>query len=85
MRTGALLMVIGVLRLAQIARSRCRISPALCGVLLEVLGHVAFTGPARSPADILGLVVVLFAWLKSAGPARERSTALPQAAWRWQG
>ena len=85
MRTGALLMVIGVVRLAQIARSRWRISLTLGGVLLEVLGHVMFTGQARGATDLLGLVVVLFAWLKSAGPAPGRSNALPQAAWRWQG
>ncbi len=85
MRTGALLTVIGVIRLARIARSHWRISLALCGVLLEVLGHVVFTGPARGAADLLGLVVVLFAWLKSADPASSRSPALPQAAWRWHG
>jgi hypothetical protein len=85
MRTGGLLMVIGVMRLAQIARSRWRISLALCGVLLEVMGHFVFTGPARGAADLLGLVVVLFALLKSTDPAGGRSTALPQTAWRWHG
>ncbi len=85
MRTGALLMVIGVVRLAQIARSHWRISLGLCGVLLEVLGHVAFTGPARGTAEVLGLVVVLFVYLRSTDPATDRSTALPQAAWRWHG
>lgn len=85
MRTGALLMVIGVVRLAQIARSRWRISLTFGGVLLQVLGHVVFTGQASGAADVLGLVVVLFAWLKSAGPAPGRSNALPQAAWRWHG
>jgi len=84
MRTGALLMVISVMRLARIARSHWRISLGLCGVLLEVLGHVAFTGPARGTADLLGLVVVLFAWLKSADPASDRA-AMPQVAWRCHG
>ena len=84
MRTGALLLVVGVMRLAQIGRSRWRISLGLCGVLLEVLGHLVLTGPARGAADLLGLAVVLFAWLKSADPAQDRA-ALPQAAWRWQG
>ena len=54
-------------------------------MLLEVLAHVVFTGQAPGVADLLGLVVVLFAWLKSAGPAPGRSNALPQAAWRWHG
>ena len=85
MRTGALLMVMGIVWLAQIARSRWRISLTLAGVLLEVLAHVVFTGPARGVADLLGLVVVLFAWLKSAGPAPGPSNALPLAAWRWHG
>ena len=84
MRTGALLTVISVIRLVRTARSRWRISLGLCGVLLEVLGHVAFTGPARGTADLLGLVVVLFAWLKSADPASDRA-AMPQAACRWHG
>ncbi len=85
MRTGMLLTVIGVIRLARIARSRWRISLGLCGVLLEVFGHAVFTGPARGAADLLGLVAVLFAVLKSADPASGRGTALPQAAWRWHG
>lgn len=85
MRTGALLTVINVLRLARIARCRWRISLGLCGVLLEVLGHVAFVGPAGGAADLLGLGVVLFAWLKSADPVSDRRAAMPQAAWRWHG
>ena len=54
-RTGALLTVIGVLRLARMARTRWRISLGLCGVLLEVLGHSVFTGPAGGAAGLLGL------------------------------
>jgi hypothetical protein len=73
------------MRLVRIARSRWRISLGICGVLLEVLGHVAFTGPARGAADFLGLVVVLFAWLKSSAPANGHSTALSQTVWRWHG
>jgi membrane-bound ClpP family serine protease len=84
MRTGALLLVVGVMRLSQIGRSRWRISLGLCGVLLEVLGHLVFTGQARGVADLLGLAVVLFAWLKSADPAQDRAV-VQQAAWRWQG
>jgi len=84
MRTGALLLVVGVMRLSQVGRSRWRIGLGLCGVLLEVLGHLVFTGPARGVADLLGLAVVLFAWLKSADPAQDRAV-VQQAAWRWQG
>jgi hypothetical protein len=85
MRTGALLMLVGVMRLTRIACARWRISLGLCGMLLVVLGHVAFVGPARGAADFVGLVVVLFAWLKSADPASERRTAMPQATWHWPG
>ena len=84
-RTSALLTVIGVMRLAQIARAYWRTSLALSGVLLEILGHSVFTGPARGAADLLGLVVILVALLKSADPASYRGTALPQAGWRWHG
>jgi hypothetical protein len=84
-RTGALLAVVGVMRLARTARSRWRISLGLCGMLLEVLGHTVCTGPARGTADLLGLVVIAVAVLKSTGPAETRRPALPQTAWRWHG
>ena len=84
-RTSALLTVIGVMRLAQIARAYWRTSVGLSGVLLEILGHSLFTGPARGAAELLGLAAILVALLKSAGPASYRGTALPQAGWRWHG
>ena len=86
MRTGVLLTVVGVTRLAQIARSRWRISLGLLGVLLEVLGHTVATGPAPGATDLLGLAVVLVALLKGADPAASRgAVAVPQVAWRWCG
>jgi hypothetical protein len=85
MRTGAMLTIIGVLRLARTARSRWRISLVLCGVLLEVLGHTVCTGVTRGAADLLGLVVVTVAMLKSTGPAEARRAALPQAGSHWHG
>ena len=85
-RTGALLTVMGVLRLTQLARYRWRLSLGLAGLLLEVLGHSMFDGPARGAADLVGLAVVLVAFLKSGDPARSRRpAAVPQAASRWQG
>ena len=84
-RTGFLLAVIGAARLARSARSHWRISLALCGLLLEITGHSVFAGPARGAADLLGLVLVLTAVLKSGSPAGDRRPALPQAAWRWHG
>ncbi len=86
MRTGALLAIIGDMRLVRIARSRWRISLGLLGVLLEVLGHFVLAGPARGGAGLLGLAVVLVALLKSADPAATRgAVAVTQAAWRWHG
>jgi hypothetical protein len=84
-RTGALLTIIGVLRLARSARSRWRISLGLGGVLFEVLGHTVCTGTARGAADLLGLVVIVVAVLKSEGPAEPRRAALAQATWHGHG
>ncbi len=84
-RTGVLLAAIGALRLARTARARWRISLACCGVLLEVLGHSVLVGPARGAADLLGLVVIVIAVLKSEGRAEDRGRVVPQAAWRWHG
>jgi len=81
-RTGLLLAVVGVIRLARTARIRWRISLGLGGVLL---GHSVLPGPARGAADLLGLVVVAVAVLKSEGPAEAGRQALPQTAWRWHG
>jgi hypothetical protein len=82
-RTGLLLAVIGAARMARSARSHWRISLALCGLLLEIAGHSALAGPARGAADLLGLMLVLTAVLKSGRPAGDHRPALPQAAWRW--
>ena len=84
-RTGALLTVIGALRLARMARTRWRISLGLCGVLLEVLGHSVFTGQARGAAGLLGLAVIIVAVLKSGSPAEARRPVPSQVAWRWHG
>ncbi len=81
MRTGALLTIMGVIRLAQAARHRWRLSLGLAGVLLEFLGHSVLTGPARGAADLLGLAVILVALLKGGDPAR--GPAIPLATWRW--
>lgn len=83
MRTGALLTVIGLMRLVRMARVRWRISLGLCGVLLEVLGHSVLDGPARGAADLLGLVIVTVAVLRSAGSGETRLPAVPQVVWRW--
>jgi hypothetical protein len=82
-RTSLLLAVIGAARLVQAARAHWRISLVLGGLLLEIAGHSVLAGPARGAADLLGLVIVLTAVLKSSRPAADRPPVLPQAAWRW--
>jgi hypothetical protein len=84
-RTGLLLAVIGAAWLARSACSHWRVSLALGGMALEIAGHSVLAGPARGTADLLGLVLVLTAVLKSGSPAGDRRPALPQAAWRWHG
>jgi hypothetical protein len=82
-RTGLLLAVIGAARMGRSARSHWRVSLALCGLLLEIAGHSALAGPARGAADLLGLMLVLTAVLKSGRPAGDRRPGMPQTAWRW--
>jgi hypothetical protein len=85
LRLGALLMVVGVMRLARIVRSRWRLSIGLSGILLEVIGHTLLSGPAQSAADLIGLVVILYALLRNPEPASARGAGIPQAAWRHPG
>ena len=84
-RTGMLLAVIGVVRMARMARLRWRISLGFCGILLQILGHWVLGGPARGAADLLGLVIVTVAVLKSEGQAESGRRVIPQAACRWHG
>ncbi len=84
-RTGMLLAIIGVARMARMARVRWRITLGFCGILLEILGHWVLGGPARGAADLLGLVIVTVAVLKSEGPAESRRRVVSQTAYRWQG
>jgi hypothetical protein len=84
-RTGLLLAVLGSVRLARAARWHWRISLGLGGLLLEILAHSVLAGPVRGAADLLGLVLVLTAVLKSTGPASDHRPVMPQTAWRWHG
>lgn len=84
-RAGLLLAILGGVRLVRAARWHWRISLGLGGLLLEILGHSALGGPVRGAADLLGLILVLTAVLKSTGPAADRRPVMPQTAWRWHG
>ncbi len=61
LRTGALLVVIGVLRLTRTARTRWEPLSLLAGALLMVTGFVL---PAASGAYLLGLLVLIAVLLK---------------------
>jgi hypothetical protein len=69
LRTGALLMVIGIVRLARTARTRCEPLSLLVGVLLTLIGLLL---PAATGAFLLGLLVLIAALLK--GIREQRST-----------
>src|SRR2546430_5374247 len=68
-RTGALLAVVGLLRLARTARVRGRVSLACCGGLMGGLGPSVLPRPARGTAGPLRLVGVMVAAPKREGPA----------------
>ena len=61
LRTGALLMVVGVLRLARTARARWEPVSLLAGTLLTVVGFVL---PAVGGTFLLGVLVLVVALLK---------------------
>jgi hypothetical protein len=81
-RTGALLAIIGVRRLAQVMRSGWRVSVGLSGALLGFFGLTMFTGGARGMAEAAGLGLFLFALLKGTNPVRG---TVPQVTWRGPG
>lgn len=81
-RTGALLTVIGVMRLAQAMRSCWRVTAGLSGALLGFVGLTMFTGGARGLTELAGLSLFLFALLKSTAPV---PGAVPQVTWKTPG
>ena len=81
LRTGALLAVIGVVRLARITRTRWEPVFLSVGALLMVIGFVL---PAASVAYLFGMLVLVIALLtgiktkgRAAGPAAD--------CWQWRG
>jgi hypothetical protein len=71
LRTGALLAVIGITRLARGLRARWRSMFFVTGGALIVAGVVLPSGAAFVP----GMLVVLIALLKAAGPSHCRAAA----------
>ena len=72
LRTGALLMVIGVLRLARTARTRWEPVSLFAGALLTMAG---FMLPAAAGAFFPGLLGLIVALLKGIKEQRERDPA----------
>lgn len=69
LRTGALLMIIGVLALARTARTRWEPVSLSAGVLLMVAGYLV---PSVAVAFLLGLLVLCAALLKGIRQQRGR-------------
>jgi len=73
LRTGALLTVLGVLRLARTARVRWEPVSLLAGVLIAVTGFVL---PAGGGVFMLGVLVLIVTLLKGIS-AQERDATRP--------
>ena len=80
LRTGALLAVIGITRLACAARIRWQYGILLAGLLLSAVGVALPSGAVLVP----GAAVVLFALLPGS-EATDRRLAALQAERRWHG
>jgi hypothetical protein len=81
LRTGALLALIGVVRLARVARVHWEPVSLVAGGLLMVIGFVL---PAVSVAYLLGMLVLVIALL--AGIKTKSRAAGPAAdCWQWRG
>jgi hypothetical protein len=75
-RTGALLAVIAVIRLAGVMRPRWRLAAAVAGFLIEVVGFNVFSGGTQEASSVLGMALLLFALMKDARQCSSRQAAL---------
>lgn len=80
LRTGALLTVIGITRIARAMRARWRSVFTVTGGLLLVIGFILPNGGAV----VAGLIILLFALLKGAERSHCRAAAQMTAA-HWHG
>ena len=79
LRAGAVLAVVGLRRLARLARARWRPGLLLAGGVMTVVGVILSSGVVLIP----GIVILLFALLKETGaPACQAAAQLAQARWR---
>jgi len=65
-RTGALVGVIAVIRLAQAMRPRWRLIAGVTGFLVEVVGFNVFSGGMQHASSVLGMALLLTAMMKDA-------------------
>ena len=81
LRTGALLALVGVVRLARTVRIRWEPVSLVAGVTLTVIG---FEVPAASVAFPLGLLVLVVALLRGIA-TKGRAAAQAADCWQWRG
>jgi hypothetical protein len=81
LRTGALLAVIGVVRLARATRARWEPVSLGVGALLMVIG---FVWPAAYVAFCLGMLVLLVTLLRGVA-IKGRSAGQAADCWQWRG
>jgi hypothetical protein len=81
LRTGALLAIIGVVRLARITRARWEPVSLSAGTLLMVIG---FALPAAFVTFFLGMLVLLVTLLKGVA-SKSRPTGQAADCWQWRG
>ena len=81
LRTGALLAIIGVVRLARITRARWEPVSLGAGALLMVIG---FALPAAFVTFFLGMLVLLVTLLKGVA-TKDRPTGQAADCWQWRG
>ena len=81
LRTGALLALVGVVRLARTMRTRWEPVSLLTGATLTVIG---FEVPAASVTFLLGLLVMVVALLRGIA-TKGRPTGQAADCWQWRG
>jgi hypothetical protein len=80
LRTGVLLALVGVVRLARIMRTHWELVSLVAGATLTVIG---FAVPAASVAFLIGLLVMVIALLKGIA-AKGRAAGQASDCWQWR-
>lgn len=78
-RTGALLGIIAVIRLAQAMRLRWRFIAGVTGFLVEVVGFNVFSGGMQHASSVLGMALLLTALVKDAKQCSSRQVGITAA------